>query len=167
MHPEGWLESLVRADVSVIDERLETESVYSQLPAFSAADRAMIDVLTLTRDRRLAVAELKADEDVHLPLQGLDYWARVQWHHGRGEFLNFGYFGGRVLSEDSPLPFLVAPALHVHPSTDVLRYISPEIERASSGLTSAGERECESYFASGAPPTTEMRTHGGYWDSAK
>jgi len=40
MHPERWLESLVRADVGVIDERLEAESVYSQVPAFSAADRA-------------------------------------------------------------------------------------------------------------------------------
>ncbi len=94
MHPERWLESLVMTDVSVIDERLEAESVYSQVPAFSAADRAMIDVLTLTREGRLAVVELKADEDIHLPLQGLDYWARVQWHHGRGEFLKFGYFGG-------------------------------------------------------------------------
>jgi hypothetical protein len=135
MHPERWLEALVRADVSVIDERLEPESVYSQVPAFSAADRAMIDVLTLTREGRLAVVELKADEDIHLPLQGLDYGARVQWHHGRGEFLKFGYFGGRGLSEDSPLLFLVAPALHVHPSTDViLRYISPEIEWAFVGI---------------------------------
>jgi hypothetical protein len=109
MHPERWLESLVRADVSVIDERLETESVYSQVPAFSAAVRAMIDVLALTRNGRLAVVELKADEDIHLPMQGLDYWARVQWHHGRGEFLMFGYFGGRELSEDAALLFLVAP----------------------------------------------------------
>ena len=135
MHPERWLESLVRADVSVIDERLENESVYSQVPAFSAADRAMIDVLTLTRDARLAVVELKADEDIHLPLQGLDYWARVQWHHGRREFLKFGYFGGRELSAESPLLFLVAPALHVHPATDViLRYLSPEIEWAFVGI---------------------------------
>jgi hypothetical protein len=135
MHPERWLESLVRADVSALDERLETESVYSQVPAFSAADRAMIDVLTLTREGRLAVVELKADEDIHLPLQGLDYWARVHWHHRRGEFLRFGYFGGRELSEDSPLLFLVAPALHVHPSTDaILRYISPEIEWAFVGI---------------------------------
>ena len=95
----------------------------------------MIDVLTLTREARLAVVELKADEDIHLPLQGLDYWARVQWHHGRGEFLRFGYFGGRELSEDSPLLFLVAPALHVHPATDIiLRYISPEIEWAFVGI---------------------------------
>jgi len=135
MHPERWLESLMRADVSVIDERLEMESVYSQVPAFSAADRAMIDVLTLTREGRLAVVELKADEDIHLPLQGLDYWARVQWHQGRGEFLKYGYFGGRELSGESPLLFLVAPALHVHPATDViLRYISPEIEWAFVGI---------------------------------
>ena len=135
MHPERWLESLVRGDVSVIDERLEAESVYSQVPAFSAADRAMIDVLTLTHEGRLAVVELKADEDIHLPLQGLDYWARVQWHHGRGEFFKFGYFGGRELSAEAPLLFLVAPALHVHPATDViLRYMSPEIEWAFVGI---------------------------------
>ena len=48
----------------------------------------------MTRDGRLAVVELKADEDIHLPLQGLDYWSRVEWHHARGEFLKFGYFGG-------------------------------------------------------------------------
>ena len=135
MHPERWLESLVKTDVSVIDERLETESAYSQVPAFSAADRAMIDVLTLTHDGRLAVVELKADEDIHLPLQGLDYWARVQWHHQRGEFLQFGYFGGRVLSPLPPLLFLVAPTLHVHPATDtILRYISPEITWVFVGI---------------------------------
>jgi hypothetical protein len=135
MHPERWLESLVRTDVSAIDERLETESVYSQVPAFSAADRAMIDVLTLTRNARLAVVELKADEDIHLPLQGLDYWARVQWHHSRSEFLKFGYFGGRELSAEAPLLFLVAPSLHVHPATDIiLRYISPEIEWSFVGI---------------------------------
>jgi hypothetical protein len=135
LHPERWLESLVCADVSVIDERLETESMYSQVPAFSAADRAMIDVLTLTREARLAVVELKADEDIHLPLQGLDYWARVEWHHRRGEFLKFGYFGGRELAAESPILFLVAPALRVHPATDViLRYVSPEIEWAFVGI---------------------------------
>ena len=29
----------------------------------------MIDVLTVTREGRLAVLELKANEDIHLPLQ--------------------------------------------------------------------------------------------------
>jgi hypothetical protein len=119
----------------------------------------MIDVLTLTHEGRLAVVELKADEDIHLPLQGLDYWARVQWHHGRGEFLKFGYFSGRVWSEDSPLLFLVAPALHVHPSTGVLwRYISPEIEWAFVGNDERWREERESSFASGAPLATGMPT---------
>jgi hypothetical protein len=76
LHPERWLESLVVADVSVIDERLDPRLLYSQVPAFSASDHAMLDVLTTTRDGRLAVVELKADEDIHLPLQGLDYWSR-------------------------------------------------------------------------------------------
>jgi len=48
MQPERWLESLVERDVSVLDSRLDPACVYSQVPAFSASDRAMIDVLTLT-----------------------------------------------------------------------------------------------------------------------
>ena len=95
----------------------------------------MIDVLTTTREGRLAVVELKADEDIHLPLQGLDYWSRVAWHHSRGEFQRFGYFPDRQLSSDLPLLFLIAPALHVHPATDILlRYISPEIEWTVAGI---------------------------------
>ncbi len=128
LHPERWLESLAIRDVSRIDECLDSTRVYSQVPAFSASDRAMIDVLCVTRDCRLAVLELKADEDIHLPLQAVDYWTRVAWHHQRGEFQRFGYFPGQQLAPEQPLVFLVAPALHIHPTTDtVLRYVSPEI----------------------------------------
>jgi hypothetical protein len=128
LHAERWLESLVFRDISALDERLDSASAYSQVPAFSASDRAMIDVLAVTRDGQLAVVELKADEDIHLPLQGLDYWSRVAWHHARGEFLRFGYFPGRELSAEPPALFLVAPALHVHPATDtLLRYLTPKI----------------------------------------
>jgi len=135
LHPERWLESLVVRDVAAVDERLDQASLYSQVPAFSASDRAMIDVLSVTRDGRLAVVELKADEDIHLPLQGLDYWSRVAWHHARGEFQRFGYFPGRELRVDKPLLFLVAPALHVHPTTDtLLHYISPEIDWVLLGI---------------------------------
>jgi hypothetical protein len=129
LHPERWLESLVVRDVTMIDERLDSSGCYSQVPAFSAADRAIVDVLTTTRAGRLALVELKTDEDIHLPLQGLDYWSRVDWHHARGEFSRFGYFEGRELSDEKPLLLLVAPALHIHPATDtLLRYLSPEIE---------------------------------------
>ena len=127
--PERWLETLITRDVRVIDERLDGRFVYSQVPAFAASDRAMLDVLTCTLDGRLAILELKANEDIHLPLQGLDYWARVRWHQQHGDFARNGYFAGRELSSAPPLLFLVAPALRVHPATDVLlRYLSPRIE---------------------------------------
>jgi hypothetical protein len=135
MRPERWLESLMVGDVSVIDGRLRAAGQYSQIPAFSASDRAMIDVLATTLTGRLAVVELKADEDIHLPLQALDYWSRVAWHHARGEFSRYGYFEDRELSSEKPLLFLVAPALHVHPTTDtLLRYLSPEIEWEFVGI---------------------------------
>jgi hypothetical protein len=135
MYPERWLESLIVKNVTAIDSRLDPIHVYSQVPAFSAADRAMIDVLTRTREGRLAVLELKADEDIHLPLQGLDYWARVTWHHQRGELQQYGYFAGAQLSPRPPLLFLVAPSLRVHPAVDtVLRYFSQRIEWTLTGL---------------------------------
>jgi hypothetical protein len=135
MHPERWLESAVLGNVAALDRRLRTEPVYSQVPAFSASDRAMIDVLSLTREGRLAVIELKADEDIHLPMQGVDYWSRVAWHQSRGEFRKFGYFPGCELAPAKPLLFLVAPALHIHPATDtILRYLSPEIEWELLGI---------------------------------
>ncbi len=127
--PERWLESLITRDVRAVDERLDGRFVYSQVPAFAAADRAMLDVLTCTLDGRLAVLELKANEDIHLPLQGLDYWARVRWHQQHGEFTRNGYFAGRDISSAPPLLYLIAPALRVHPATDaLLRYLSPRVE---------------------------------------
>jgi hypothetical protein len=137
MQPERWLESELRRDVSLIDARLDAAHVYTQVPAFAAADRGMLDMLSVDKDGRLAVIELKADEDLHLALQGLDYWVRVRWHHrqnpdaesGLGEFQRHGYFGGVRLAEGDPRLYLVAPALRVHPATDVvLRYLSPRVE---------------------------------------
>ncbi len=72
LHPERWLESLVVKNICALDDQLDPRWRYSQVPAFSASDRAMIDVLTLTREGRRAVLELKADEDIHLPLQGIE-----------------------------------------------------------------------------------------------
>jgi hypothetical protein len=48
------------------------------VPALSVGDRGLLDLLTLDRNGRLTVIELKADEDLHLPLQALDYWIRVR-----------------------------------------------------------------------------------------
>ena len=147
LHPERWLESLVVQDVGAVDERLYASCLYSQVPAFSASDRAMIDVLTVTREGRLAVVELKADEDIHLPLQGLDYWSRVAWHQARGEFQRFGYFPGKELSTEEPLLFLVSPALHVHPATDtLLHYISPAVRWTLVGIDERWRKEVKVVF---------------------
>lgn len=127
--PERWLESLITGDVRSIDERLDSRNVYSQVPAFTASDRAMLDVLASAIDGRLAILELKADDDIHLALQGLDYWARVRWHQQNGGFVRNGYFAGRELSPAPPLLYLVTPVLRTHPATSVLlKYLSPEIE---------------------------------------
>jgi len=127
--PERWLESLITRDVRSIDERLDGRYVYSQVPAFTASDRAMLDVLTATIDGRLAILELKADDDIHLALQGLDYWARVRWHQQNGGFVRNGYFAGCEISSAPPLLYLVTPVLRTHPATSVLlKYLSPEID---------------------------------------
>jgi hypothetical protein len=135
MQPERWLESLIMRDIQAIDARLDPLIVYRQVPAFAASDRAMIDLLGCTHDGRLAVIEIKASEDLHLPIQGLDYWARVNWHHQRGEFQKFGYFPGRQLSTEPPLLYLVAPALQVHPATDAqLKYFSSHVDWTLVGV---------------------------------
>src|SRR5580698_6743354 len=137
MQPERWLESVLRRDVEPIDAHLDARHVYTQVPAFAAADRGMLDLLGVTADGRLAVIELKADDDLHLALQGLDYWIRVRHHHlqnpdaltGMGEFQRHGYFRGIELSPLPPRLYLVAPALRIHPVTEtVLRYLSPRVE---------------------------------------
>lgn len=135
MYSERWLESLLVQNITTVDSRLDAAHVYSQVPAFSASDRSLIDMVACTGNGRLAVLELKADEDIHLPLQGLDYWARVLWHHSRGEFQKYGYFSEAQLSPEPPLLFLIAPALRVHPAVDaVLRYFSPEITWTLAGI---------------------------------
>ncbi len=137
MQPERWLESQVRRDVTLLDAHLQRDHIYTQVPAFAANDRGMLDLLSVYEDGRLAVIELKADEDPQLALQGLDYWVRVRWHQrqnpdretGLGELQRHGYFGGLQLSEHAPRLLLVAPALRIHPATEiVLRYVSPGVE---------------------------------------
>ncbi len=117
---------------------LDPKHVYTQVPAIAgASDRGMLDLLGVTADGRLAVLELKAQDDLHFALQGLDYWIRVRHHHretadpntGLGEFQRHGYFRGVELSPLPPRLYLVAPALHIHPATEtVLRYLSPAVE---------------------------------------
>jgi len=161
LQPERWLESLVLRDLTAVDPRLDTAHHYSQVPAFSASDRAMLDVLAVTREGRLAVLELKADEDIHLPLQGLDYWSRVKWHHARGEFTSAGYFAGREISLADPLLFLVAPTLHIHPATDtLLHYVHPGIHWTLVGIDERWREGVRAIFRKRSAPESQ-EVHGG------
>jgi hypothetical protein len=133
--PERWLETMVAADPARIDARLDSRQIYAQVPAFSAGDRGIIDLLGVTRDGRLAVLELKAAEDIQLVMQAVDYWLRVRWHHDQDDFRRYGYFPNVALQSAPPLLFLVAPGFRFHPSSDiVLRYLSPHIEIVRVGL---------------------------------
>jgi hypothetical protein len=118
----------------------------------------MLDLLTVTRGGRLAILELKADEDLHFPLQGLDYWIRVHWlqqQHssgGEGELKENGYFPGITLLAHSPLLYYVVPALRVHPSMDtVLQHFSPAIAWRLIALNEGWRSERKVIF----------RKHGG------
>jgi hypothetical protein len=133
--PEARLEAAVRSEIEVIDAGLLPSPVYGQVPTVAGVERGVIDLLAADRTGRLAVIELKAAQDLQLPLQALDYWIRVNWHAGLGEFASRGYFPGTALRRDSPKLLLVAPALEFHPSTEtILRYFSPDIEVERVGL---------------------------------
>ncbi len=132
---ERWLESLVSADAVRIDARIDPRFLYSQVPAISAGDRGIVDLLGITRDGRLIIMELKASEDVQLLMQAVDYWLRVRQHQEQEDFQRYGYFPGVNISSQPPLVFLVAPSLRFHPAGDILvRSLVPEVEICRVGL---------------------------------
>ena len=142
MQPERWLEAELRAGIAELLPGLRGDLMYTQVPALSTGDRGMLDLLTLDRNGRLAVIELKADEDLQLALQALDYWIRVRALNadrqpvvgsGGGRALSAferqGYFAGAEVSELPPRLLLAGPALRIHPANEpVLRYFSPQVE---------------------------------------
>ena len=146
-HPEAWLESQVRRQLDLIDGSLGQAPLYGQVPTVAGPDRGIIDLLGLDREGRLAVIELKTSEDIHLPLQALDYWMRVKWHLDRGEFTARGYFPQQELSGRTPRLILVAPAMDFHPSTEtILKYFAPAIEVERVGVGANWRREVQVVF---------------------
>ena len=133
--PERWLETLVLEDPEKLDAQLDPQHMYSQVPALLAGNRGVLDLLGVTRRGRLVVIELKATEDIQLPMQAVDYWLRVRRHQLMGDFHRHGYFAGVELDPKPPLVWIVAPGLRFHPATDtLLRYLSPEIQITRVGL---------------------------------
>jgi len=158
LQPERWLESRLRHDITELLPSLRGDLMYTQVPALSSGDRSMLDLLTLDRNGRLTVIEVKADEDLHLPLQALDYWIRVRAlnedckavaGHSRplSAFERRGYFAGTEVSPLAPRLLLAAPALRIHPANEqVLRYISPQVEWELIALSEHWRRELRVVF---------------------
>ncbi len=158
MAPERWLESRLRLGLTELLPNLRGDLLYTQVPALSTGDRGMLDLLTLDRNGRLVVLELKADEDLHLPMQALDYWIRVRALNADRQpaagsaapisaFERNGYFAGAQVSPVEPRLILAAPALRIHPANEpVLRYFSPQIEWELLGLTEHWRRELKVVF---------------------
>jgi len=145
--PERWMESIVIQDPTCIDAQLDRRYLYSQLPALGAGERGVIDLLGVTRRGRLVVIELKASEDMQLPLQAVEYWLRVRRHQRDGDFVRYGYFAGKDIDPKPPLVWLVAPALRFHSSIEtVLKYLSPEIQVTRIGLSEHWRRGLKVVF---------------------
>jgi hypothetical protein len=135
LRTEAWLESLLHRDIRALDVTLDPRFVYSQVPAWIGDERSILDLLTINHEGRLVVIELKAAEDAQLPLQGLDYWLRVEQARVRGEFARRGLFSGVELADAPPLLYLVAPRLRFHRSFNVVaNCIAPDIEARRIGL---------------------------------
>jgi hypothetical protein len=163
LQPERWLESELRAAIDRVFPGLRSDLLCAQVPAFSTGERGMLDLLTLDGNGRLAVVELKADEDLHLPLQALDYWIRVralnadrQTQAGGARaggtrslsaFERAGYFAGAEVSPLEPRLLLAAPALRIHPANrTVLGYFAPQVEWELAALGEDWRRELKVVF---------------------
>ena len=129
LREEAWLESVIRQDITSFDPCLDPRFVYSQIPAWRGDDRSVLDVLTIDGHGRLVILEIKASEDPMLPLQGLDYWMRVEQARRQRQFYERRMFTGVEIADATPLLYLVSPRLRFHRNfAEITRCISPEVE---------------------------------------
>jgi hypothetical protein len=132
--PERCLEMRVCSHLSAIDPNLRPYPIYRQVLTFAGGDRDLVDLLAQFTDGRLGVLELKASEDIHLPIQALDYWMRIKWHSEKNELNQF--FPQLWVPNVAAKMFLIAPAMSFHPAnTTVLRYFLPSIEVERVGVS--------------------------------
>jgi hypothetical protein len=160
---ERWLEAIVRSDVSRLDAALDSRFVYTQVFAASGNEHGILDVLTITRDGRLAIIELKATEHIHLPIQAADYWLRVRRQLELGEFRRYGYFQGVEIQQVPPLVYLVVlasfPSRHEHfaaPSQPANRSAACRPHRKLAPRHSRGFSPATRAYASSTASSTRL-----------
>lgn len=116
LYPERWMEGLLLENLTTVLPGLKQEQTCRQVPACRGGGRSIMDVLSLTADGRLCVMEIKAQEDIALLFQALDYWDRVREGLFTGAFLEAGYFRDSSLAAAEPLLFLITPLFRYHRS---------------------------------------------------
>jgi hypothetical protein len=159
---EQALELAVRANPTIIESGLRDAPLHSQVITFGATDRDIVDLLGITYDGRLVILELKAETDIHLPIQALDYWMRILWHIRRNELTHL--FPGIALRSEAPMLRLVAPALAFHStSASILKHFSPEIDVERTGINSdwSAKLKVVLRLAKGEAPQSHGGTYGG------
>ncbi|HTM51695.1 MAG TPA: hypothetical protein VL285_23535 [Bryobacteraceae bacterium] len=145
--PEEWLAAQVRTGLDIVDASLRKSPVYSQAPAWLGSQRGVIDLLAVDYSGRLAALELKASQDLHLPLQALDYWMRVKWRLDRDEFSAYGYFPGIPLRKQPPRMLLISPALEFHPTSEtILQFFSAAVDIERIGVGANWRRKLQVMF---------------------
>jgi hypothetical protein len=141
-HEERWLESNVLANMCQLVPSVDMRHIYPQVPSFIGEDRNIIDLLTITREGRLVIIEIKVSADPDLPFQALDYWIAVERHRKAGDFTNKGYFAGCSLRDEPSLLVLVAPLLAYHKTSGMLTgLLPPGLPLLQIGLNQAWKKE--------------------------
>jgi hypothetical protein len=115
-YEERWLESNLIGQIRHVLPSVDADYIYPQVPSFVGEERNIVDLLTVTRDGRLVVVEIKASADPDLPFQAFDYWLAVERHRLANDFVMKGYFKGCSLADQPALLVLVAPLLTYHRS---------------------------------------------------
>lgn len=138
--PERWLETMLVRRLSRINSQFEP-TVYYQVPSLLDGKRKVLDLLTLTKDKRLAVLELKVVKSLGLIFQALDYWERVRSHLANGDFQRAGYFPELQLDSQAPRLYLVAPLFEFHRVLTVIRrHLRTRVDFNAVGLNSDWKR---------------------------
>lgn len=147
LHPERWLESVLRRGIRALDPCLSPELVRRQVRGDLGTQQGRTDLLALDETGRLVIIEVKADTDLQLPAQALDYYIRLRVQLERGDFHTNGLFPGREISPAPPKVLLVAPALAFHPAHEtVLGYLESSIQVLQIGIAIEWRKELRVVF---------------------
>ena len=139
---ERVLESNLIGAIRQVLPSIDDRHIYPQVPSFVGEERNIIDLLTITKDGRMVVIEIKASPDPDLPFQALDYWIAVERHREAGDFENNGYFSGCVMNDQPSLLLMVAPLLAYHKTTrQLIPFLPQNVPIMEIGINQTWKKE--------------------------